>query len=122
MSKIPNQPGVIQTPGQWAAACCRGVWSGGETPSHHAFFREEGPLVCGMGDTHSHTHTGILSCLNSLGDINIKSGNQPVFFTRNLFLLLLLDISCWLLTDYRLETIPNELSYIFFPKRCRFTL
>lgn len=64
-----------------------------------SFLGKQGPLGCLIGDTRSHTYTGTLSCLKSCWGINIKSGNQPVFFIT----LLHLEINRWLSIDCKTE-------------------
>lgn len=92
MSKMPNQLGIGQTPGQWAPVCCKGASVVLVTPSHLTFFRAARAFgACDHTQTHTQAHSPVS---NHFGDIHIKSGNQPVLFTRNLYLLLLLVISC----------------------------
>lgn len=59
MSKIPNQPGVGQAPGQWAPLCCKEASVVVVTPSHLTFFRAA--RAFGACD-YTHIHIGTLSC------------------------------------------------------------
>lgn len=77
--------------------------------AYSVFFREARTLVC-MTHSHTftHTHTGTVPVSDHFGGINIKSGNQLVFFTNSLFL----ERSSWLPIDCGLKTTLSELCFL----------